>query len=201
MRRLSKLLLGTLGVAALAGTALAADRVHVLNVALPDGSVRQIRYTGDVAPRVVLVPVARTVPVLPAGFGDDSPFAMLDRMSAMMDAQADAMMHQAALLSRVVPAGPATLDRAALAELPKGATSYSFTSYSSSNGGCSQSVQMTSFGTGQAPKVVRQSSGDCSSVTTRTPTPTVQSAKPAPSPIIPARYVPDATKAKPAPVI
>jgi len=194
MRRLTKLLLGTLGVAAVAGSAVAADRVHVLNVALPDGSVRQIHYTGDVAPRVVLVPVAAASPV-DAMFGGGSPFVMLDRVSAMIDAQAGAMMRQAALLSQAGGAGGV--------DLPRGATSYSYTAYSSSGaGGCTQSVRMTSFGTGQAPKVVRQTSGDCSAAATRAPTPAARPAQPvAAAPLVPARYVPPAAKPKATPVI
>lgn len=193
MKRLTKLLLGSFGLAAIAGTALAADRVHVMNVALPDGSVRQIRYVGEVAPRVVLVPVAAVSPI-EAMFGGDSPFAMLDQVSAMMDRQADALLRQAAVLSRNAPGSGVTT-----ANLPAGATGYSYTAISSSTaGGCTQSVQMTSFGSGQAPKVVRQSSGDCSAMGTAKSTPAVQPAAPAPAtPIIRARYVAPADKAKP----
>ena len=43
---------------------------------------------------------------------------------------------------------------------------------------CSQSVQVTSLGQNQPPKVERQSQGDCSAVNTRKPTPAVQQARP-----------------------
>ena len=72
----------------LAGTAAyAADKLHTLNVSLPDGSVAQIEYSGDVAPKVSVVPA--TVPIAYA-----DPFAELDRMAAYMEAQHAAMMRQ-----------------------------------------------------------------------------------------------------------
>jgi hypothetical protein len=41
--------------AAIAGTALAATRnSHVMNVALPDGSVARVEYVGNVAPKVTV---------------------------------------------------------------------------------------------------------------------------------------------------
>ena len=157
------------GVAtALAGvTAVAAaDRqpVHVLNVALPGGGVEQIRYTGDVAPHVVFRDVAAPVAAasfLDTAFGPDSPFAMMDRISAEMDRQMAGMMQQAAMMQRMTPQ---QLQQAALAGAPAGATS-SFTMISTSggNGTCSESVRMVSLGDGKAPQVTRTSSGDCGS--------------------------------------
>ena len=59
MRLMSKVLLGGLATAALAGTAVAAEHaVHVMNVAMPDGSVAKVRYVGDTPPQVRFVPVA-----------------------------------------------------------------------------------------------------------------------------------------------
>ena len=65
----------------LAGTAAyAADKLHTMNVSLPDGSVAQIEYSGDVAPKVSVVPA--TVPIAYA-----DPFAELDirRSSRILD--------------------------------------------------------------------------------------------------------------------
>ncbi len=45
---------------------------------------------------------------------------------------------------------------------------------------------MQSLGANQAPKVERQSQGDCSAVNTRKPTPAVQQATPQASPVVPA---------------
>jgi hypothetical protein len=155
MTLFSKIVLAGLGTCALAGTAVAAEHaIHVMNVNLPDGSVAHVRYVGDTPPKVELVPVQRAIPVALM-----SPFAGFDQMFVDMDRQAAAMLQQARALQAAAP-GNGKIDQAALKSLPAG-SSYSFTSYSSSNGGCTQSYQMTSYGNA-APKVVSQSSGDCS---------------------------------------
>jgi hypothetical protein len=142
-----------------------------MNVVMPDGSVAHIRYVGDVAPRVLIAPAADTIPV---DFAVGDPFAMLDRVAFAMDRQMDAMLRQVHALS-AASTSPGALDNAALKNLPAGTVSYSFSSFSSGNGAaCSQSVQVTSLGTNQPPKVVRQSQGDCSAMNNHTPTPAVQ---------------------------
>ena len=188
MRLFFKTLVGAGVLAAIAGTAIAADRVHVLRVAMPDGSVAQIRYLGDVPPQIVVAPVAAP--------GDaDSPFAMMDRIAFEMDRQADAMLRQVAAMRAAPPAMGGQLDRAVLAAMPAGAVHYSMTSFSTGSGGtCNRSVQVTSLGSGQPPKVVQRSSGDCSAVATRTPTPAVERAAPAPSPITAVNYAPEHPK-------
>jgi hypothetical protein len=186
MRTATKLLLAGAGLIAAAGTAIAAsDRGHVVDVALPDGSIAHIRYVGDVAPKVVVAPPADAIPV---AFVAADPFAMFDRISWAMDRQMDAMLRQVSALSAMAPGPDGRVSEAALKSLPPGTVSYSFTSYSSGNGAaCSQSVQVTSLGQNQAPKVERQSSGDCSAVNTRKPVPAVQQAKPAAPTITPVR--------------
>lgn len=185
MRTVSKLLLAGAGVLAAAGAAVAAsDRGHVLNVALPDGTVAHIHYVGDVAPKVVLAPAADMAPV---AFLAADPFAMFDRISYAMDREMDAMLRQASALSAVAPGPDGKLSDATLKTLPPGTVSYSYTSFSSGNGAsCSQSVQVTSLGTNQPPKVERQSSGDCSAMNTRHAVPAVQQAKPAGPALTPA---------------
>jgi hypothetical protein len=180
MRTATKLLLAGAGVLTVAGAAIAAsDRGHVLNVALPDGTIAHIHYVGDVAPKVV---VADPTPV---AFIAADPFAMFDRVSLAMDREMDAMLRQAAALSTT--GADAKLDEATLKSLPAGTVSYSFTSYSSGDGAsCSQSVRVTSLGQNQTPKVERQSAGDCSAMNTRKATPAVQQAKPAAPALTPA---------------
>jgi len=178
MRKISKFLLAGAGALTLAGVAVAAaDNHHIMNVALPDGSVAQIHYVGNVAPQVVAVPAAEIVPLAIA-----DPFAMFDRISYEMDRRMEVMLQQASAMAQASPAN-GQLSEAALKQLPPGTVSYSYTSYSSGNGtSCSQSVQVTSLGQNQPPKVERQSQGDCSAVNTRKPTPAVQPAKPADMP-------------------
>lgn len=160
MRLMSKVLLSGLATAALAGTAVAAEHaVHVMNVAMPDGSVAKVRYVGDTPPQVRIVPVAvRAVPMMPVAMIDPS-FAAMDRMMATMDAQTDAMMRQAAMLSQM-PAMNAPLQQAAMQKLPAGTVSYSYVSTTSSNG-CTQTVRTTSDGSSDQPQVIRTSAGKC----------------------------------------
>jgi hypothetical protein len=198
MRTATKLLLAGAGVLTVAGAAIAAsDRGHVLNVALPDGTIAHIHYVGDVAPKVVVAPAPDPMPV---AFVAADPFAMLDRVSLAMDQQMDAMLRQAAALSTAGPDGK--LSDASLKGLPPGTVSYSFTSYSSGDGAsCSQSVQVTSLGQNQAPKVERQSAGDCSAMNTRKATPAVQRAKPAAPALTPAALEREPAAAPKGPVI
>jgi hypothetical protein len=158
MRPMSKVLIGGLATAALAGTAVAADHaVHVMNVAMPDGSVAKVRYVGDTPPQIRFVPV-QAVSMVPVAMVDPS-FAAMDRMFAEMDAQADAMMRQAAMLSQM-PATGSPLQHADMKTVPGGTVSYSYVSTTSSNG-CTQTVRMTSDGSGAQPQVIRTSAGKC----------------------------------------
>lgn len=143
------------GAAALAAAvvtpALAGDgQIDVLSVQLPGGGVEQIQYTGDVAPRVVLVP-AQSAVAMPMFAAD--PFATLDRISAMMDRQAAAMLQQVQAMT-AAPIG-------AMPGLPPGASGYSFVSTMSGNGVCTRSVQITYNGANAAPKMVSSTSGNC----------------------------------------
>ncbi len=185
MRTLTRFLVAGAGTLAIAGVAIAAaDRGHVMDVALPDGTIAHVHYVGDVAPRIDL---ASRTDAMPVAIVATDPFAMMDRISLAMDRQMDAMLRQASALASAAPAGAGQLSDAALAAMPAGTVSYSFTSYSGGNGGaCSQSVQVTSLGANQAPKVVKQSQGDCTAMNSRAATPAVQQVKPAAPALTPA---------------
>lgn len=163
MRKISKLVLAGLGLAALSGGVAAAQEMHVMNVSLPDGSVAQVHYIGEQPPQVTLVPVRRVA--LPIAVADpvDMQLASFDRIFAEMDRQMDAMMQQARLFASQPAAAPggAKLDTAAMRP---GMVRYSYVSTSTGNGTCTQSVQYISDGSGAEPKVVSQSSGDCSAM-------------------------------------
>lgn len=137
-------LLAGAGAFALAGLAQAqVPDSRVMSIRLPDGQVEQIRYTGDVAPDVVLLPQAPAAPQMMAG----DPFALLRRISAMMDAQAAAMMQAMAMqpLAMQPLAGAGGFGPVAVAAGP---------------GVCMRSVQVTYTGHG-APHVVARTAGDC----------------------------------------
>jgi hypothetical protein len=167
--------------------------VHVLNVRMADGSVQQIRYVGDVAPRVVAAPVVAD-PML-AAFGPDSPFAVMERISAQMDAQMADMMRQSAMMQSMTPE---QIQQAAMhSDGQPGTTSFTMISTSGADGQvCSQSVRTVSLGEGKAPQITRTSSGDCGSAMsgpqglTPTATPAAKAApQPAPA-VLPAAKAP-----------
>jgi len=162
------LLAGVAGAAiALSGAAFAQSGPnHTMTVRLPDGGIAQIRYSGNVAPRVTFGEAPEPVDVfapMPALFGPGSPFAAMERISAEMDRESAAMFRQADALAAAANSGQ--LAEAALRSLPPGSRSYSFVSTMSGPGSdnrvCSQSVEITGMGNGQPPRVVRRSSGNC----------------------------------------
>ncbi|MEO6215039.1 MAG: hypothetical protein ABIO86_03325 [Sphingomonas sp.] len=169
MRKKTIGLLAGIAALAMAGTAMATTPpkhvrpVHVLNIALPDGTIQQIRYRGETPPAVVFTPVHRAM--LPVALGDPfamAPFAEFDRIAAAMDRQMDDMLRQVSTMA-AQPIGPdGKIDQAAFAKMPAGSVHYSFVS--SSSGTCSRSVQVTSFGANQQPIVVSQSSGNCAGI-------------------------------------
>jgi hypothetical protein len=161
MRRLTTAFAAALAIG-VSGAALAqTSQTHVMTVRLPDGGVAQIRYAGNVAPQVSVsdatMPVAAWAP-MPSLLGADSPFAMMERISAELDRQTAAMFRQADALAAQPQSGQMTT---AATNLPPGGQSYSFVSTLSGNGVCSQSVEITSQGDGAPPRIVRHSSGNC----------------------------------------
>lgn len=197
MRLVRTAMLAGLASAALAGAAFAAgDDSRVMLIAMPDGSVQHVRYQGDVAPQVVLVAAPAPVSLFDAAFGADSAFAEMDRISAMMEARAQAMMQQAAAMQARMPAAPAASGSGIVMTnaqgQPVGVMHYSFVSSTTSADGCTRTVSYSSDGAPAAsqaadqPRVIRTSSGSCGS------------AAPAPSPVTPTSTAP---KAKPAPKI
>jgi hypothetical protein len=169
MRKLHAALLAAGGAALVAGTAYAAGKINTMNVALPDGSIAQISYEGNVAPRVAIVPVEAAA---------NDPFAEIERMSAMMRARHEAMMRQVAEMQQrarqqirvAQQGGDGGQPGQIVVSTNAPAGSYSFTSVTTTSaGGCTETVQYSSDGSGAEPKVTRASSGDCSAVTQNAP--------------------------------
>jgi hypothetical protein len=161
MRKLRTAILAGVAALAAAGTAMAANQdTHVINVALPDGSVARVEYQGDVAPKVTVDPVTRSAPVRIFAF-DPAPFDLFDRIAAKMDQQAEAVLRQARTLQAQPFAAGARPEFVASGDLPPGTVSYSFVSTSDGDRVCTRSWRMTSTGPNQQPKVVSTSSGDC----------------------------------------
>jgi hypothetical protein len=150
------------GVAALATLSPAwAQTAHVLTVALPGGGVAEIHYTGNIPPKVVFgeaPPAFAAWSPAESFFGPDSPFAMMERISAQMDREAAATLRRAELLAREARSGQPI--ETGFANLPAGGNGYTFISTMSGNGVCTRSVEITARGNAQ-PKVVSHSSGNC----------------------------------------
>ena len=145
------------------GTALA-QTANTMAVALPGGGVAQIQYTGNIPPKVVIgeaPPAFAAWSPVASFFGPDSPFAMMERVSAEMNRQAAAMFRRAELLA--AQARSEEPIEAIFGNLPAGGRSYSYISTMSGNGVCSRSVEITSQGSGP-PRVVSRSSGNCDPV-------------------------------------
>lgn len=161
MRKIRTAVFASIAALAAAGTAVAATAdTRVMKVGLPDGAVARIEYQGEVAPKVTVAPAVRLIPVQWTDPFEATPFAMFDRIVAAMHRQTEMMMQQVHTLQRE-PNALGMMNLAGFGSLPAGTVSYSFSSASTGNGTCSRSVQVTSLGAGQQPKVVSKSSGDC----------------------------------------
>jgi len=135
------------GALALAGTAAwaANNDVHHMTVRLADGSVANIEYTGDIAPKVSL---AR--PMSLAGFAPQfgvMPFAGFAQIDAMMDAQMRAMQQQINAMM-ALPLGANAPIEAAFGKMPAGSHF------------CAQSVSITTDANGKQ-NIERKTAGDC----------------------------------------
>jgi hypothetical protein len=141
-------LLAGIAAAAIIGFAGLADAqapvaVHTMTVRLPGGGLETIRYTGDVAPKIVVAPAGMTMPAafLPT-------FASFEQIAAQMDRQMGAMMYQMRAMPMMPMMGMPDMNQLMQAAAHNGA------------GFCAQSVSITSTGNGPA-KVVRHSAGNC----------------------------------------
>lgn len=170
MRTLSKLGLAAICAAGVAGTAAAAARnAHVMNVALPDGSVAHVEYVGDVAPKVIVAPAS---PIAWSGFAApvDLPMNGFDAMFAQMDREMAATMRQIDQIARQpIAAGAHGANLAAYGSAPEGSSSYSVVTVSENGRECSRSTEVIGQGAGKAPKVVSKVSGDCGATPSAAP--------------------------------
>jgi hypothetical protein len=169
--------------AALAGAAIAArNDSKMMLIALPDGSVEHVRYEGDVAPEVMFVRDPAPAGMFTAAFGPGSPFVEMERISAVMEAHAQAMMRQAAAMQAQMPAANGKgIVMTNAAGQPVGVMHYSYVSSTTTADGCTQTVQYSSDGSNNQPKLIRTSTGSCGTAKAA-PAITPTSAAPAPRP-------------------
>jgi hypothetical protein len=138
-----------------------------MKIGLPDGSVARIEYQGDVAPKVTFAPVSHGVPT--DFFSPFASLAALDRFAAEVDQQSAAMIREVGALQNIPSPVGGRPDLAGFKNLPSGTVQYRFVSASDGRRTCDRSVEMSSYGPAQKPKVVLSSSGDCASMS-QTPT-------------------------------
>lgn len=135
------------GALALVGTAAfaAGNNVHHMTVRLADGSVANIEYTGDVAPKISL---AAPRPMDFAAFAPQfgfAPFAGFERVDAMMNAQMRQMQQQIN----------------AMMALPLGANGPIEAAFGKAGGNfCAQSVRITTDANGKQ-NIERKTAGNC----------------------------------------
>jgi hypothetical protein len=155
MHKARAIILTGLGAATLTGVAVAASKsaTHHMSVPLPDGSVANIEYVGEVAPKVTVAPAPRST-AFPS-------FGVFDRSMADMHRQIDAMIRQMRQMQTRPVSGVPGMNIASYGNMPAGSSSV--TVVSTSNGGttCTRRTEVTSQGAGKPPKVVSNVSGDC----------------------------------------
>jgi hypothetical protein len=156
-----------LAAAGIAGTAAAHTLYrdsHVLTVRLPDGSLERIHYTGDRPPAVSFTDPFDAVFAPAGGFFDPgSPFAAMERITAAMDRQAEAMFQEARRFDRMAFGGPDQLN-VDFRHLPRGAQGYSVVQTLSGDHVCTRSMKYFSQGPGKPPRIETKTSGNCSAV-------------------------------------
>jgi hypothetical protein len=144
MRKIHTVFLAA-GALALAGTAAfaASNDVHHMKVRLADGSVANIEYTGDVAPKISL---AAPRPMDFAAFGPQIGFAPgFAQIDAMMNAQMRQMQQQIG----------------AMMAMPMGANAPMEAAFGKGGGNfCAQSVRITTDANGKQ-NIERKTAGNC----------------------------------------
>ena len=159
MRKLPAIAFAGVAAAALAGTAFAAARSHVMKVSLPDGSVARIEYAGDVAPKIVVEPVA---PIAGQWAAMPLPsFAGFGQMIEQMNRETEAMIRQAQQMARQPGSVPGVPWVASFGNPPAGVTSTTIVSYSNGGSTCTRTTESVAQGPGKPPKVTSSVSGNC----------------------------------------
>lgn len=146
------------GALALAGTAAwaANDNVHHMTVRLADGTVANVTYTGDVAPKIDVVHRPMSLAEFAPRIGFVPAFGMapgFQRIDAMIDAQMRAMQRQMNALMAVPMMNSNAPMEAAFGKTAPGAHF------------CAQSMSVTFDANGKQ-HVTRKTAGDCGGANT-----------------------------------
>lgn len=161
MKKLRNFLMIGAAVAAVAavatGPALAQTlRYHDMTMQSPDGTITHIRYAGNTPPKVEFASPDQSIL---ADVADSAPFVQMDRISAAMDRQADALWRAVGASDPFTFASPQTV-AARLSHLPPGTEGYSVVSYSAGGKTCTEKMAYSYDGHGK-PMIENASTGDC----------------------------------------
>jgi hypothetical protein len=164
VRKLFAIACASVAAAAIAGSAVAANRSsHVMNVPLPDGSTARIEYVGDIAPKVTVTP-GRPLAAATSGWMPMPSFAGFDGVFEQMNRETEAMIRQAQQMAAQHAVGGPTPYVASFGNAPAGvSSSTTIVSYSNGTGTCTRTTETVSQGAGKPPKVTTSVSGDCGS--------------------------------------
>lgn len=158
-------------------------KTHVLTLQLPSGVTEQIIYTGSVAPAVRLGPLPAAsmpaFPEFPAFLGSGSPFALMQRMAAKMDAELAQMLDETTVFANQPVAAsafglqPGQMTRLLDGMFGPGAQGFSVVATTNGRGLCSEGYRITINGNGET-RVVPFHAGDCGpQQATRSASPTI----------------------------
>lgn len=153
-----------LTAAATAAMASGASDRHEITLQLPGGGTERIEYTGE-APQVVFSPAPLAWWVAPSDFWAAPSLASLERMSADMDREMNALFKDDLAVISSAP----KLDNTTLANLPPGTISTTWFSTSSGNGFCTRVTQISKPASGSKPQIVSRETGDCGTKSEATP--------------------------------
>jgi len=141
-------------VAGFCGLALASDALHTMRIKSPDGGTVTVRYTGDVAPKIAFGAAPQDMSFA------QSPFAMMDRISAEMDRHMDAMIRQAnTMMAHLPDSNPAI--PAGFWNMPMDSPGLTAIANGGKGSFCMKSMEITDSGDGKAPHVVTHTAGNC----------------------------------------
>lgn len=151
-----------LGLAGMASPVLAkTPETHTMTIEIPGGGVAEVQYTGNVPPTITFEPgvgPAFSVASVPGLFGPNSPFAMMQRISAEMNRETAALIREVESTTRALWSAP--LVPATFGKFGPGTSGYTFVSTITGNGVCTEGMQIT-YSRNGTPKVAYSHSGDC----------------------------------------
>jgi hypothetical protein len=187
----SWLLAGAAALVIAGGAAIAqaeSPQFHVFTVQLPGGGTETVHYTGDVKPRIEMMPADLPAAFLaPADFFPE--FAAFDRISAEMDramaVQMAAVRQQADAMRSAAESG--RFDAAFGPQAP-GTFSYQEISTWSGDHGCTRITRISMPQNGTRPEMVSSTAGDCGAATPASAGP-IQASAPAPTHAAPAHRI------------